>query len=169
MDNLVPGREAVERDHGAQTFTASHLSQLVMERDPSLSSSRLELIREMLTEGRDESIAFQGNLSRYSSSAPDQRPRTDTHQQQNSEFQSGQSSYDRAGSNWGSNTVDIMFDSVYPREESSLNAIANWRAMNSLTAGTMPPERRLRSRTASRRTSSHQGESEFLSQGLHCD
>ncbi|MCJ1380853.1 hypothetical protein MMC17_003962 [Xylographa soralifera] len=169
MEHLVAGREDMDRSHGGHSFTASHLSQLVMEGDPFLSSSRLELVHQMLTEGREAPTASQESLGRYPPSAADQRSGSDTNRQRISEPEPRQSPYNLAGSNWNFDTSDDMFNSSYAQEGSLSNAVANWRAMNSLTTSIMQSDFRLSSRVSLPRSSSHQANNEVQFQGRFRD
>ena len=157
------------QSHGGHSFTGSHLSQLVMEGDPSLSSSRLELIHQMLMEGREEPTASRESLGRYLPSAPGHRSRTDTNRQRNSGPQRIPSSHNLTDSDWNSDSVDVMINSSYAHQGSLSNAVANWRAMNSLTASIMHTDSRIPSRVSRSRTSSHQGQLDFLLDRLYCE
>ena len=159
----------MERNNGGHSFTASHLSRLVMEGDPSLSSSRLDLIHQMLMEGREEPIAAQERPGRYSPFVPDQRSRADTTRQRNLESQRRQTSNNFVGSNWNFDIANDMFDSSNDQEGSSSNAVTNWRDMNSLTASIMHSDSRLPTEVSLSRNSSYQGELDSWSEGLECE
>ncbi|MCJ1404927.1 hypothetical protein MMC11_008153 [Xylographa trunciseda] len=137
-----------------------------MEGDSSMSSSRLELIHQMMTHGREESTASQENLDRYSPSTSDLWSQTNTNnRQRDAEPHPRHSSHHFADSDWNFAPSGAMFNPSYAQEGLPSTAVANWRAMNALTASSMQSDSRFSSRISLSRTSSHQ----VQFQGRHRD
>ena len=158
MEDHIIGRVDPERSYGGLPFTTSHLSHLVMDGDTSLLSSRLELIHQMVMQGREASSTVQDGLNRDSTFTPALQSRTDTTRQRNTESQARQFSHELENLDWTFDRSNVTFNFARTPEHSSITDVADPRATNTLADITRASDFGLSSRVPPSQTSSHQGE-----------